>query len=61
MNFFYFEANIQAYTTPQNASIISSNLNTSFVLLNTEIQNDTFLFGFEFYTILNGTITIEVI
>ena len=49
----------QAYSVPQNASLISSNSNSSFILLNTEIQNDTYLFGFDIYAIKNGTKTIE--
>ena len=58
--FFYFIVTYQTYSVPQNASLISSNSNSSFILLNTEIQNDTYLFGFDIYAIKNGTITIEV-
>jgi hypothetical protein len=53
--------NFQAYSVPKNASMVSSNSNSSFVLLNTEIQNDTYLFGFDLYTVQNGTFSIEVI
>jgi hypothetical protein len=60
-DFFNFKVTFQAYSVPKFASTISSNLNSSFILLNTEIQNDTFLFGFDVYTALGGTITIEVI
>ena len=39
----------------------NSNINTSFLLLNSEIHNDTFLSGFEFYAATNGTINIKIV
>jgi hypothetical protein len=55
------KAIIQNYAIPSNLSSTVTNSNTSFLLLNNEFRNQTYLNGFNIYAALNGSITIQVI
>ena len=50
------------YVIPTSISspVTNPNMNDSFLLLNSEMQNQTNLFGFEFYANSSGTINIKV-
>ena len=52
---------IQSYNIPSSIPSLTTNGNSSFLLLNNEFRNATFLSGFQLYGAVNGSITIEVI
>ena len=56
-----FIAIAQSYSIPTTLSSPNTNSNSSFLLLNTEFNNQTNLFGFTLYAAVNGSINIMVL
>ena len=52
---------IPNYVIPRFIATPSINVNSSFLLLNNEIHNQTNLFGFTLYAAVNGSINIMVL
>lgn len=48
------------YSIPNNIATTTTNGNTSFMLLSTEFRNQGYLYGFQLYSSLNGSINIKV-
>lgn len=51
---------IPDYIIPSSILSPITNPATNFLLLNNEFHNDTYLFGFEFYSVSTGIINIKV-
>lgn len=50
-----------SYIIPTNIiNVTGPTTNGAFLLLNNEIHNDTFIIGFEFYSVSNGSILLKV-
>jgi hypothetical protein len=49
------------YVIPRSISTPTVNTNSTFLLLNNEVHNQTYLSGFTLFGSLSGTITIQVI
>ena len=50
----------QNFAIPTNLSSTVTNSNTTFLLLNNEFHNQTYLSGFQLYAASNASITIKV-
>ena len=48
------------YVIPRTISTPTVNNNSTFLILNSEVQNETYLSGFTFYGAVSGSITIQV-
>ena len=48
------------YIIPRIISSPTVNNNSSFLILNSEVQNETYLSGFTLYGAVSGSITIQV-
>ena len=62
-NYLIFNINLailQSYSIPTNLTSPKMNSNSSFLLVNSEFCNETNLFGFTLYAVVNGSINIEV-
>ena len=51
---------VSKYSFPRNLSNVVSQEGTAFLLLNNEFRNQTSLYGFELYSSVNGSITLQV-
>ena len=50
---------MKSYTIPRTLNNVSTNLNTTFMIINNEFHNQTSLSGFTLYGALNGSIKIQ--
>lgn len=48
------------YPIPRSLTSPLINMNSSYLLINTEFRDQTYLFGFEFFAQVNGTINLKV-
>jgi hypothetical protein len=48
------------YVIPRTISTPTVNNNSTFLILNSEVQNETYLSGFRLNGAVNGSITIQV-
>ena len=59
-NFFLKKALTSNYVIPRTLSSPTVNNNSTFLILNSEVQNETYLSGFTLYGAVSGSITIQV-
>ena len=59
-NFFLKKALTSNYVIPRTILSPTVNNNSTFLILNSEVQNETYLSGFTFYGAVSGSITIQV-
>ena len=59
-NFFLKKALTSNYVIPRTISSPTVNNNSTFLILNSEVQNETYLSGFTLYGAVSGSITIQV-
>ena len=59
-NFFLKKALTSNYVIPRTILSPTVNNNSTFLILNSEVQNETYLSGFTLYGAVSGSITIQV-
>lgn len=58
--FFLNKALTSNYVIPRTITTPTVNNNSTFLILNSEVQNETYLSGFTLYGVVSGSITIQV-
>lgn len=59
-NFFLNKVLTSNYVIPRTITTPTINNNSTFLILNSEVQNETYLSGFTLYGAVSGSITIQV-